>query len=174
MTNIKFNLRPSLKRLSDYATRYPAEYDREIETTLAPAVHKRGYFTKPEFEQLCKWKTPRSQKRVASNTADYIEAVTRTALSTPSEQLQIEVLTLLDGVNFPTASVVLHFCHKEPYPILDVRALWSLGVESSQVTYDFALWWEYTLYCRNLAAKAGVSMRELDRALWQYSKEHQE
>jgi len=32
---------------------------------------------------------------------------------------------------------------------------------------------EYIQDCRHLAERAGVSMRELDRALWQHSKENQ-
>jgi hypothetical protein len=173
MTNIKTKLRASIKVLIEHSPRYPAEYDREVETILAPAVRARGWFTKPELEQICRWKSPRSQKKVASNSAEYIEAVTRTALSTESERLRIEVLTLLNGVSWPTASVILHFCHTEPYPILDVRALWTLGVNADQVTYDFELWWEYVRTCRQLAKESGLSMRELDRALWQYSKENQ-
>ena len=46
----------------------------------------------------------------------------------------------------------------------------SLGVDAKDVTYNFDLWWAYTSFCRKLAQEAGVSMRELDRALWQYSK----
>ncbi len=37
------------------------------------------------------------------------------------------VLRFLDGVEWPTASTILHFCGARPYPILDYRALWSLG-----------------------------------------------
>lgn len=58
------------------------------------------------------------------------------------------------------------------YPILDYRALWSLGIDPPPA-YDFPFWRAYTLACRELAAGAGVSMRDLDRALWQYSKENQ-
>jgi hypothetical protein len=173
MTKSIFKPRVSAGKLKALAPRYPADYDREVESVLAPRVRERGWFTKPEFERICHWKTPRSRSKVASNSAEYIEAVTRTALSTESEQLRIEVLTLLNGVSWPTASVILHFCHSEPYPILDVRALWSLGVEASQVTYNFDLWREYTQVCRGLAKSTGLSMREVDRALWQYSKENQ-
>jgi hypothetical protein len=31
----------------------------------------------------------------------------------------------------------------------------------------------YAEFCRKTAAECGVSMRMLDRALWQYSKENQ-
>ena len=168
-----FKPRVTASKLKALAQHYPVDYDHEIESVIVPQVRGRGYFTKPEFESICHWKTPRSRPKVAGNSADYIEAVTRTALSTKSEQLRIEVLTLLNGVSWPTASVILHFCHKDAYPILDVRALWSLGVEASMVTYNFELWWEYTQVCRGLAKSADLSMRELDRALWQYSKENQ-
>jgi hypothetical protein len=102
---------------------------------------------------------------VASNSADYIKAVTQTALTTSNERLRSEVLLLLNGVRWPTASVILHFCHRDPYPILDYRVLWSLGVSANDVVYNFDLWWAYTQFCRNLAEEANVSMRELDRVL---------
>lgn len=139
-----FKLRFHKRAIAKWAGRYPHEYDTEIEDVLVPLVKARGYLLKPEFERFCKWKTPRSQSRVANNPAEYIEALTKTALSTPNERLRIEVLLLLSGVRWPTASVILHFCHAEPYPILDVRALWSLGIDASTVPYNFEFWWEYT------------------------------
>ena len=81
------------------------------------------------------------------------------------------MLLLLNGVRLPTALVILHYCHADPYPILDIRALWSLGVDANAVSYSFEFWNEYTQYCRKLANEANVTMRELDRASWQYSKE---
>ena len=168
-----FKLRFPASQLLIWAEHYYIENDREIEFVLSPNVHKQGYLTQFEFVQICRWKTPRSRKMAASNNAEYIEAVTRSALSTENERLRIEILTLLNGVSWPTASVILHFCHSDPYPILDYRALWSLGVNISDVTYNFDLWWEYTKICRNLALQNNLSMRELDRALWQYSKENQ-
>ena len=173
MTKSIFKSRVSPSKLKSLALHYPVDYDHEIESVLAPQVGERGYFTKPEFEQICAWKTPRSKPKVASNSAEFIEAATRTALSTGSEQLRVEVLTLLNGVSWPTASVILHFCHQEAYPILDFRALWSLGVDAGKVKYNFELWAEYTSVCRRLAQRSALSMRQLDRALWQYSKDNQ-
>lgn len=168
-----FRLRFNKKSISKWAGQYPVQHDMEMEILIAPQASQRGYLLKPELEKLCYWKTPRSKRRVAGNPADYVEAVTRTALSTPNERLRIEVLLLLDGVSFPTASVILHFCHTDPYPILDFRALWSLGMDANSVPYNFELWKKYALFCRQLAQDAGVSMRELDRALWQYSASNQ-
>lgn len=89
-----------------------------------------------------------------------------------SERLRIEALTLLDGIGWPSASVILHFFHKQKYPILDYRALWSVSLEVPY-RYIFEFWWAYVIYCRDLAKNAKVTMRTLDRALWQYSKENQ-
>jgi hypothetical protein len=80
---------------------------------------------------------------------------------------------LLEGVGLPTASVLLHVAHKEPYPIIDFRALWSLGLDTPPMYYSFEFWQRYVSHCRELADAAGTDMRTLDRALWQYSVEHQ-
>ena len=70
----------------------------------------------------------------------------------------------------PTASTLLYFAFPDDYPILDIRALESLGVKPRS-TYPVSFWLEYLDACRELAARAGVSIRTLDKALWQYSKE---
>jgi hypothetical protein len=96
---------------------------------------------------------------------------TATALTSAAEKTWITSLIELHGVSWPTASVILHLAHIEPCPILDVRSLWSLQYERSY--YTFAFWWEYLCACRALAVECHVSMRDLDRALWQYSNEKQ-
>jgi len=78
----------------------------------------------------------------------------------------------MNGVSWPTASVLLHFGYFDLYPVLDFRALWSLGIDSERTEYDFEFWWQYTQFCRELAKDVGVTMRTLDRALWQYSKDN--
>lgn len=169
-----FTLRFPIEEVARWAARYRDSLDAEaeFETVVAPAVQARGYLELSEFLALCRWKTVRTQSRCAKNPADFIAAVTRIAFSTEHAQLRIEVLTVLEGVGWPTASVIQHFCHPKPYPLLDFRALWSLRTEVP-ARYDFAFWQEYTDVCRGLAARAKVSMRTLDRALWQYSKEKQ-
>ena len=167
-----FVLRFEQALIPDWATQFNLEEDAAVENEIVPQVRRRGYINKEELLSLCRWKSPRARKYVEENNEDFIKVVTQTAFSTPNEQLRIQVLTLLQGVNWPTASVILHFCHAEPYPILDFRALWSLGTAVPE-QYEFNFWWAYTQYCRARAAQAGVSMRTLDRALWQYAKHHQ-
>lgn len=168
-----FNIRFDKHEIEYWASRYDYPLESYISDTVAPRVKKTGYISKEDFLAICDWKTSRTRKHVGKNREDFILEVTRVAFSTPNERLRIEILSLLKGVSWPTASVILHFCHTEPYPIIDFRALWSLGVEVEASDYDFGLWWEYTCYCRQVAAESRVSMRTLDKALWQYSKENQ-
>ena len=100
-----------------------------------------------------------------------MKEVTRFALSTRCNRAAIESLTILDGVGASTASVILKFFHEQRYPILDYRALWSVSlIDGDKYYYSYSLWPEYVKFCREEAKNADVCMRDLDRALWQYSK----
>lgn len=143
-----------------------------LQNQIGPASCKRGHLTRDEFLELCAWKSRRTRPLCESNTASFVEEVTAIALAAKNEQVRIQVPMLLRGVNWPTSSVILHFCSKDPYPILDFRALWSLSIDQPP-PYTFGFWWEYTEFCRALAATHSLTMRELDMALWQYSKENQ-
>ncbi len=167
----QFRLRFPERDIPSWAARY--EYDdTEVQDTIAPAARARGHLTRDEFLSLCRWKTPRSQPRCASNPASFIEEATRVALASTHEEVKIGVLLLLRGVSWPTASVILHFCDGAKYPILDYRALWSLSV-AQPAQYTFPFWWAYATFTRTLHQSTRYSMRTIDRALWQYSKERQ-
>jgi len=167
-----FRLRFPLSEVMYWAARYAYAEDAEVEA-IGDRARERGWYTRDEFLAVARWKSPRSKRLCEENDESVVKAVTQLALSAPDERQRIEVLTRLHGVEFPTASVLLHHAHRDPYPIIDFRALWSLGVESPPTAYSFTFWWEYTRACRLLAKDAGVRMRTLDRAMWQFSKERQ-
>ncbi len=170
---MKLSLQFKKSEISHWSSRYKVDTLEDcIENKLRSTIQANKYLTSTQLLKLCEWKTSRTKSRVAKNSEEFIRAVTETAFSTPSEQLRIEVLTLLQGVSWPTASVLLHFGSSEPYPILDFRALWSLGLRVPK-QYDFQFWWTYTQFCRHLSLESNVTMRILDRALWQFSKETQ-
>ena len=167
-----FKLRFPPSEIVHWAARYSYPGEDSITKTAASTVSARGYLTRGEFLRLCRWKTPRSQPRCATNPASRVREATKIALATDDERAKMYVLRSLAGVEWPTASVILHFCDRRPYPIIDYRALWSLGYRKPP-TYTFDFWMAYTTFTRELARSAGLSMRTLDKALWQYSKEHQ-
>ncbi len=167
-----FRLRFPIAEVPKRAAAYSYADDAEVEA-IGGTARMRGFYTRDEFLTVARWKTPRSQSRCARNSEALMEETTAAALRASDERLRIGALMLLDGVSMPTASVLLHLAHTDPYPIIDSRALWSLGIEKPPATYSFEFWQEYTRTCRSLAKQARVSMRTLDRALWQFSKERQ-
>lgn len=165
-----------LSEIRDWVVAYgPLIDDNDVvQVGVDVRASARGYLTGDELVRLVRWKSPRNKSRAAANDEDFVRVVTGLALGTPNERLRIESLTLLRGVGWPTGSVILHFCHADRYPILDFRALWSLGEAVPRRGYDYPFWHRYVETCRALAAQAGVDMRTLDRALWGYSKREQQ
>ena len=168
-----FKLRFPLERIPEWSEAYAYDgSDARFLSEVRPAVQKRGYLTAAEFRDICYWKTPRSQSRCRQNTADEIRILSQAVLATKDEALKMDLLRLLQGVEWPTASTLLHFCDRRPYPILDYRALWSLGY-SRPPHYTMPFWLSYVAYARELARSTGHSIRTVDRALWQHSKARQ-
>jgi hypothetical protein len=167
-----FALRFPTAKLPQWAARYTAEVDDPI-LRVADGARRRGYLTRREFLLLGDWKSPRSRPRRMRNPEGLVREATGLALGARNEELKIGVLRILDGVDWPTASAILHLCDRGKYPILDVRTLWSAGIDRASAAVTFERWLAYALFTRRLARSSGLSMREIDRALWQYSKERQ-
>jgi hypothetical protein len=156
-------------RVPELAARFP-DVDESAGAAAGAAARARGYYRRAEFIRVCAWKTVRSTPRVAANTRAAVTRATGVALAATDERARIEALLTLNGVGVPTASTLLYFAFPAEYPILDVRALDSLGVPGRS-TYPVGFWLAYVAACRELAVRCGVSLRTLDKALWQYSKE---
>lgn len=160
------------REIEGLAARFTAAYGDDDEERLAvgTAARARGHYTREEFVELCAWKTVRSRPRVAANSEAAVVTSTGRALRSTDEAARMASLLELEGVGVPTASTLLYFAFPEDYPILDVRALDSLGVKPRS-QYPLPFWLGYLDACRVLAERHGVSMRTLDKALWQNSKE---
>ena len=164
-----FSLQFPAEEIEALAMRFPGSDDTRL-MQLGATVRARGYYTRAEFIEVCAWKTPRSRPRVAANSEAGVIEATRRALGAGEEATRISALLELSGVGVPTASTLLFAAFPDEYPILDVRALESLGVKARS-TYPVSFWLAYLDACRALARRTGVSLRTLDKALWQRSKE---
>lgn len=152
---------------------YVHDYDQSHKKEL---LLEKKFFSKPTtalnldlLKKVALWKSPRSAGHVSNNTNEYVQEITSFSLRTKEERARIEAITILSGVGWPMASVILHFFHKDPYPILDFRALRSFNVEQPN-QYHFEFWMAYVEACRNLSKKFSVDMRTLDKVLWMYDK----
>lgn len=187
--NTKFEL-PSRTRcrgaILQWATRYMSTNDNERKDKdveeIVPAIRSEKCCTAGELKKICSWKTNGRSVRYCTDDDGFVKEVTRTSFSASHDRFRIEVLTVLPGVGWPTASAILHFYFDpfdrskadEGYPVLDWRALDAVGAinRRDEIKYDYHFWDQYTKYCRGEAKRLGVSMRDLDRALWQFSREN--
>jgi hypothetical protein len=166
---VRFELQFPAREIEALAARFGYEDDSHL-LPMGAAARARGYYTQREFVQVCAWKKPRSRGRITANSRHAVVSTTGRALATSQESERIKPLLELQGVGVPTASALLYFAFPHDYPILDVRALESLGVKPRS-TYPVSFWLRYLDACRDLARANAVSIRTLDKALWQHSKE---
>jgi hypothetical protein len=166
----EFKLQCSPKDIASLASRFSYDKSDAMCQQVGKEARNRGHYTRDEFLTVCAWKTDRSRSKVQANDASSVERLTARALSARDETTRMEALLELDGVGVPTASALLLFAFPDDYPILDVRALESLG-HPGRTTYAVSFWVSYLDACRSLAREHRVHIRTLDKALWQYSKE---
>lgn len=163
-----FNLRFPLEEIPRWAAAYTYPLGDTEPIAIGLNAKATGFLTRPEFLALARWKSARPSKHHEKNDEATVEEVTRFAFGTPVELLRLRSLTLLAGVQPRTASAILHLCHRDPYPMMDVRAFWSLGIDIEPTDW-VGVWPEYVQACRSIASKARTDMRTLDRALWGFS-----
>ncbi len=157
--------------IQQWAERYKSGTTEAGFIEIRSKVQEQGYLDKKLLKRVAHWKSPRRAGLIERNDDDYVKEITSWSFGATSERARIRVLRLLDGVGWPTASAILHLFHRDPYPILDFRALWSIRLETYR--YSSSFWSDYTYFCRDIASRNQIDMRTLDKALWQYSKENQ-
>ena len=134
-------------------------------------VLDRGSLTRAELHKVAYWKTKNIFGRAdltLENSDNFINEVTAQAFTSTDDWEKLISLTRLEGIREPTASAILHLFDEEAYPILDIHALWSVGLEWERRT-SYPFWPDYVQFCRDIASRNNICMRHLDRALWRFS-----
>jgi hypothetical protein len=166
----KWALQFPIEETRSYAARF-ASGGGDAVIAIGTAARVRGHYARDEFISVCRWKSERSRSYAARNTALAVEAATRVALSEAStERERITALRSLHGVEWATASVLLHLAYPNRYPILDQRVLQAFGVPQP-ASYSFPFWEAFVGAWLPLLEQSGVDGRTFDQALWQWSKE---
>ena len=175
---MEMKLRFCESKIGYWANRY-TERQREKNRTkerhlvdLKNEIQGRGgCLTRKELHKTARWKSPRRAALTLENTDDLIKGVTKKAFTSTDNWTKLLTLTQLQGIGQPTASAILHLFDDNQYPILDIHALWSVGMEWKKRT-SYPFWLEYIQFCRDIADHNNVSMRDLDRALWKFSSDY--
>ncbi|MFT5424389.1 MAG: hypothetical protein ACI89L_002184 [Phycisphaerales bacterium] len=169
--SVRLSIRFPIDQIQKYASEYVYEDDSGV-MEIGAVVRERGWLTFDELAAIAHWKSARITRHIQKNVPEDVTLITRAAFQLEADSARVLTLQALRGVGLPMASVLLHLCHPDPFPVIDYRALWSLRYEK-EPPYSIPLWIEYVRVCRELAGQTGLSMRVLDRGLWQYSKVHQ-
>ena len=165
-----FVLRFDPSEILGLAARYG--YEQDDEALKAGGNILAGNYSRDNLKIIVHWKSPRKIAYIDDNTDIEIARALRFA-SDPrtSERSAVDVLDRLHGVGVPIASAILTTMFPEKYTIIDFRALESLSVVNAPAD-SIEYYLGYLEKCRELAGKHNVSLRTLDRALWQWSKEN--
>lgn len=166
------------KLILKYCDKYDLEAkgtpDELVEKELLSWFDQHKYLDRDRLLKLGRWKSPRAlnQYKNELNSDERIKEITTFALVSKDEYIRVMCPQLLKGVSWGVASVILSFAYPDDYMIIDFRAVWSLGLEEPK-QYTFEYWIDYTNQVRKIAKECKITLRQLDKALWQYSKENQ-
>jgi hypothetical protein len=164
-----FQLQYDPARIPELVAKYMAkegEKDRRAEefgTRIA-----NGDLSSSNLEVIYRWKSPRSIRHFRNNSESEIKHALKEALSAPDIKKAVCALTSLKGVRVKMASAILTAIDPGRYTVLDFRALEALGARDSE---DLDLYVPYVKACRSMADRYGVTLRDFDRANWQWSKD---
>jgi agmatine deiminase len=174
-TKQQFNLQVPEDKLLSYALSYRASDDAPwLAAGKAICIGDRS---RDQIKTIVEWKTRgRTTWQLSPNTDSEIEEALTAATVAQSERVAIGALTGLAGVNVPVASAIMAAIYPDRYTVLDFRAFHALGI--SKNSFSLSDYLDYLECCRQLVKVLEIkpsvdasSLRILDRALWQWSKE---
>ena len=142
-------------------------------------VRRSGEFSRSEFLEMCRWKSPRALRHYTRNSATTIRRVSRAVLTTRSDLKRMELITSLEGVIIPTASAILTLIDPMRYGVLVIR-VWQLlfaidSVRRNPRGRGFTLhdWLQYLRQLRQYAKELRVSARAVELTLFKYHRKIQ-
>ena len=181
-----FQLQPAEMELQELAESYwqeAGERERQLEAAAYEAGEaiRNGEYTLPNLETIVRWKSERMVHYLIGNSSESIRtALAVAAAPDTSGEKAVEALIGLRGVDISIASAILAAIYPDRYAVLDFRALEALG----HARHDVKFYTEYNATLKRLAEceivrpqaslPAPTALHALERALWQWSRTHQE
>ena len=139
----------------------------------------RGWLLKSELITICKWKSARAIRHIESNSPYKIKKHTQAAFSSKSEMIKIEELNKLKGVSIPMGSAILTLTNPKRYGVIDIRVwelLYKIGTMQTNpngINFNFREWYRLIVILRYHATKMDVTVRDVERTIFQVHKKYQ-
>ncbi len=159
----------------DLTERDEPEYRKLIERTHDDLA-AFGTLSIQTFTAILEWKSARVKGRIDWTAfSAYAEALR--AARGAADDAKMQLLVALPGIGAPVASTLLHFLHPATFPIIDRRTVDVLHhaehlQHSGTDTQQYPRFRQAVLALRDDLAP--LDLREIDRALFAYHKQHPE
>jgi hypothetical protein len=127
-----------------------------------------GDFSIRNLLSIVEWKASRAKGRVQLNSPEDVKEALKAVVDGLGDRAAVAILTGLNGVRLPMSSAILTAIFPDRFTVIDIRALEALGTRRADLSASYYL--AYLGYCRHLALQYNISLRDVDRALWQSSK----
>jgi hypothetical protein len=150
----------------DCCARYAS--DEDIPAMVAGKAVLNGDFSPKHLDTIFRWKTKdRGKSRIRLNSDSEIVDALRLATLAKEPRSTMAVLMGLHGVATPVAAAVATAIYPSIHTMFDFRALEALGCTNHDMSLPAYL--KYREFCLSLASEWNMTLRNLDRALWQWS-----
>jgi hypothetical protein len=157
--------------IDEWAADYAEDYDDKVLREIGPRVHQRGHYDRDDLLAVGRWKARgRTQSWLNSNTDEEICDITRMALEADLPY-QHRIMTLLKGVRVPTATALLMVWDPDRHTVIDVNTVKAL-YDRGEINTQHLSYLDYLKVCQQISGRCGRGLRILDRALYEYGKQH--
>jgi hypothetical protein len=162
---------PNLSREEAHYLCHRYDADSDFWFDAAGRSILKGDYSRQHFDTIFKWKTRnRGKSRPQKNKTITIKRTLKLAVDNVGvPSIALKSLVGLQGVGVPVASAIMTAIFPERFTIIDFRALEALGAKRFS-TSSINRYLEYVSFCVALSVEWGMSLRELDRALWKWSE----
>lgn len=179
MTCAMFKLQFDPRWISSLASQYLIAGNAAAKDAAMLAAGKNiacRRLSRSNLETIYKWKSPRFVGLMDGNKdADISRCLLRAVEAIEAADDRSAIVALirasadnagLRGVQVPVASAILTAIKPDRFTVIDYKALAALDCPQESPGVGFYL--GYLCACRRIAAENNVSLRTLDRALWQW------
>ena len=161
----------------NYDKIYHGSYDETEERAIRDWLSRQKEprtLNKEYFVRLGRWKTKRQTSNYKANDEHKIMEVTTSVYQASDEIIKLNILKNLKGVDVAVAATILHYLQPDVFPIFDYHVrkslikagCWTRGENDA----SNKAWLEYLVIMRGMSKSLGVTLRELDKALFAYDK----
>ncbi|MDL0126669.1 hypothetical protein [Halobacterium salinarum] len=159
---------PTLTQNLDVDNFWAAE--EELLSNVPNHIKQHGHIEDKELlENIVLWKFPVVIGNIRENTPAQIASVSKCAFQAENARDAIQELNELQGVANSIAGAILMFAHPHRYTVMDPRAteaLETLGYWTGDTAAVDEQYESYCLRCHEVSQQTGLSLRDVDRALY--------